>query len=87
MLFYERDDALEPVLMMDEISASACREAASLATGVRVAEVAAEDEGPPQVVFNHLGFVSRVPCVILHVSLKNFAFLPAVHQSMHLSFY
>ena len=40
MLFYERADALEPVTMMDEIAASAAKEAASLTAGVPVSDVA-----------------------------------------------
>ena len=39
MLFYERADALEPVTMMDEITASAPQEAASQAVGVPVSAV------------------------------------------------
>ena len=39
MLFYERADALEPVTMMDEIAASAPKEAASLAAGVPISAV------------------------------------------------
>ena len=39
MLFYERADALEPVTMMDEIAASAPKEAASLAAGLPVSDV------------------------------------------------
>lgn len=39
MLFYERADSLEPVTMMDEITASAPQEAASLAAGVPVSAV------------------------------------------------
>ena len=39
MLFYERADCLEPVTMMDEITAAAPREAASQAAGVPVADV------------------------------------------------
>ena len=50
MLFYERDDALEPVLIMDEMAASAPQEAASLATGIRVAEVAALSDKDSQVL-------------------------------------
>ena len=42
MLFYERADGLEPVTMMDEITAAAPREAASQASGVPVADVTAD---------------------------------------------
>lgn len=42
MLFYERADALEPVTMMEEIVASAPKEAASIASSIPVPKVSTQ---------------------------------------------
>ncbi len=71
MLFYERADALEPVTMMDEITASAPQEAASQAVGVPVSAVpqtpkAAEARTSPNQHPALLFLFLLRPCLVPH---------------------
>ena len=62
MLFYERADTLEPVDMMAEISASASVEAASVASGIPVADIV--------VPSGRIKRLPQVSCVLLLDGLR-----------------